>query len=62
MYLRDCGDTEIGGFGISAAGDPLLVTYLRLVSQRCTPLSVKFDDEAVADFFDEQVDLGRNPE
>ena len=30
--------------------------------QRCTVVSVKFDDAAVADFFDEQVDLGRRPQ
>lgn len=32
------------------------------VKQKVTIVSVKFDDEAVADFFDAQVDLGRRPE
>jgi hypothetical protein len=61
-FLRDCGDTEIGGFGITCKDDLLLVQDIRLVSQCCTPLSVKFDDQAIADFFDEQVDRGRKPE
>lgn len=29
--------------------------------QTCTPVAVEFDDAAVADFFDDQVDLGRQP-
>ncbi|MEQ8787078.1 MAG: hypothetical protein RIC55_12290 [Pirellulaceae bacterium] len=61
-FLRDYGDSEIGGFGISAEDDPLLVTDLRLVRQHCTATSVQFDDLSVADFFDEQVDLGRRLE
>jgi hypothetical protein len=32
------------------------------VKQEVTPVSVKFDDIAVADFFEAQVDLGRKPE
>jgi len=33
-----------------------------LVRQSCTAVTVKFDDAAVADFFDQQIDLGRKPE
>jgi hypothetical protein len=62
VQLRDLGDTEIGGFGISAAGDPLLVADVALVRQRCDWASVEFDDAAVADLFDRQVDAGRRPE
>ena len=56
LRLRDLGDTEVGGFGISAQDDLLLVEDVCLVRQLCTPVTVKFDDEAVADYFDEQVD------
>lgn len=56
------GDTEIGGFGITSKDDLLLVRDIRLVRQSCTPVTVSFEDEAVADFFDEQVDQGRQPE
>jgi proteasome lid subunit RPN8/RPN11 len=33
-----------------------------LVQQVCTVVSVAFDDTAVAEFFDEQIDAGRRPE
>ncbi len=52
----------MGGFGLSDAADLLLVTDVRLVRQSCSPVSVAFDDEAVADHFDEQVDRGLRPE
>ena len=62
LYLRDLGDTEVGGFGISSDEDLFLIDDFRLIKQCSTFATVKFDDEAVADFFDEQVDLGRQPE
>lgn len=62
LYLRDLGDTEVGGFGISADGDLFLIEDFRLIEQNCTQVSVQFEDEAVADFFDEQIDQARQPE
>jgi hypothetical protein len=62
LFLRDLGLTEVGGFGISAAEDLLLVEDLVLVRQNCSEVTVRFDDTAVADFFDSQVDQGRQPE
>jgi hypothetical protein len=62
LYLRDFGSTEVGGFGIAPADDLLYLEDLRLVRQQCTAVSVVFDDTAVAEFFDEQVDAGRKPE
>lgn len=61
QFLRDLGDTEIGGFGITDGPDDLLVIDFELVRQECTPTHVKFDDDAVADFFEDQVELGRVP-
>jgi hypothetical protein len=61
VYLRDRGDTEVGGFGISSAAEPLLVQDFQLVKQTCTSVTVCFDDLAVADYFDEQVDQGLRP-
>jgi hypothetical protein len=58
IYLRDRGPTEVGGFAISAADDVLFVEDVQMVRQRCTPVTVKFDDTAVADFFDQQIDAG----
>jgi proteasome lid subunit RPN8/RPN11 len=62
LFLRDAGDTEIGGFGISATDDLLFVVDVQLVQQTCTWVHVAFNDEAVANFFDEQVDSGRRPD
>jgi hypothetical protein len=61
LFLRDLGETEVGGFGITAADDPLLVEDVKLVCQIATGVSVAFDDQAVAEFFDQQVDAGRKP-
>ncbi len=62
LYLRDVGDSEIGGFGITAAADLLLVEDIVLVEQTASWISVEFCDQAVADYFDAQVDAGRRPE
>lgn len=62
LYLRDRGETEIGGFGITGLQDPLLIEQFQLVRQHATPLTVGFDDSAVAEYFDEQVDRGLRPE
>lgn len=60
--LCHAGFSEIGAFGISAADDALLIEEVITVKQSCTEVSVCFDDAAVADFFEEQVDRGRRPE
>lgn len=62
VYLRDLGPTEIGGFGITNVLNPLLVIDFRLIRQLATPVTVAFDDTAVADFFDAQVDQGFVPQ
>ena len=62
LFLRDLGDTEVGGFGITPADDLLVVEGFQLVRQQCTPVSVQFHDDSVADFFDQQVDDGRRPQ
>ena len=41
--------------------DSSRVTDIQLVRQSCTFASVAFDDESVADFFDNQVDQGLQP-
>lgn len=56
------GDTEIGGFGIAASGDLLLIEELVLVQQQCSWATVDLEDASVADFFDLQVDRGLRPE
>jgi proteasome lid subunit RPN8/RPN11 len=60
--MRDMTDNEVGGFGITEADDLLFVTDFALVKQKVTCVSVSFDDESVANFFEDQVQAGRKPE
>jgi len=62
LYFRDKSDNEVGGFGITEPKDLLTIVDFVTVKQEVTAVSVKFDDEAVADFFETQVDFGRKPE
>jgi proteasome lid subunit RPN8/RPN11 len=62
LYFRDKSDNEVGGFAITEPNDLLFVKDFVTVKQEVTSVSVKFDDAAVADFFDAQVDIGRKPE
>ena len=62
LYLREVDESEIGGFGISSEDDPAYIEDVKLVRQSCTTVSVVFDDRAVADFFDEQIDKGLRPD
>jgi hypothetical protein len=62
LFLRDAGDTEIGGFGLAPSEDLLFVEDVQLVRQTCTWITAEFDDQSVADFFDAQVDEGRQPQ
>jgi len=62
LYFRDRGESEIGGFGIAAEADLLRIEEFCTVKQETTFASIAFDDLAVADFFESQVDLSRKPE
>ena len=61
LFFRDRGDTEIGGFGITPADDLLYVQDFVTVKQSATVAGVTFEDGAVGDFLDDQVDVGRQP-
>ena len=62
LFFRDRGQCEIGGFGVCATEDPLLVTDFVTIQQNVSVVSVEFDDASVADFFDDQIDSGRRPQ
>ena len=62
LFFRDRGQTEIGGFAVTSKDDLLQVVDFVTVKQEVNVASVIFDDEAVADFFETQVDAGRKPE
>jgi len=62
LFFRDHGNNEIGGFGVTARDDLLLVQDFVTVKQQDSMASILFDDEAVAEFFEQQVEAGRRPE
>lgn len=62
QFLRDLGPTEIGGFGVSHPNDLLRVEDVVLVKQSCSVVTVAFNDDSVADYFDRMVDQGLQPE
>jgi proteasome lid subunit RPN8/RPN11 len=62
LYFRDRQETEVGGLAVTAPQDLLRVDEFVTVKQDVTVASVSFDDQAVADFFEAQVDAGRKPE
>lgn len=62
VYLRDYGPTEVGGFGITTSDHLLQIDDVMLVRQRCTETFVAFDDESVAEFFENQIDAHLRPE
>jgi proteasome lid subunit RPN8/RPN11 len=61
QYLCHAGPTEVGGFGLSHADDLLHVEDILVVRQRCTLATVIFDDDAVADLFDDLASAGVPP-
>jgi hypothetical protein len=62
QWFCHAGGTEVGGFGVSAAHDPLYVEDFVTVRQRASAVSVQFEDAAVADLFDRLVDRGLPPD
>ena len=57
QLLCHLGDTEVGGFGLSASDRPLHLKDVLLLKQTASPAFVSFDDDAVADLFDRMVDV-----
>ncbi|MFL5330254.1 MAG: hypothetical protein ACJ8C4_15240 [Gemmataceae bacterium] len=62
QYFCHAGDTEVGGFAITASKRPLYVQEFVTLAQDTNPIAVKFHDDAVADYFDQCVDRGLAPE
>ena len=53
LYFRDTGESEIGGFGVTLPDDLLYVADFVTVRQQVSVVSVAFDDEAVANYFED---------
>jgi proteasome lid subunit RPN8/RPN11 len=62
LFFCHHGNTEIGGFGITTPHDLLYIEEFRTVRQEVSIVTVRFDDMAVADLFDDCVDRGMKPE
>ena len=62
MYCCHAAATEIGGFGISSATDPLVIDAFALVAQTCSSVTVAFDDASVADHAERYVEAGIGPD
>ncbi len=62
QHFCHAGETEIGGFGLAAADDLLSIVDFLTLKQTCSAVTVAFDDAAVADLFDAQVDAGVPPQ
>ncbi|HYV39236.1 MAG TPA: hypothetical protein VE988_26345 [Gemmataceae bacterium] len=60
-FLCHSGDTEIGGFGISAKNNLLYVEDFVTLKQQVTSLTVRFLDDAVADHFDNCLERDISP-
>lgn len=60
-FMRDLGSTEVGGFGVSNADNPLLIEDFYLVKQECTVASVEFDDDSISDELIRFVQAGYKP-
>jgi proteasome lid subunit RPN8/RPN11 len=61
QFLAHAGPTEVAGFGLSSAHDPLYVEDILVVRQRASMASVELNDAAVADLFDQMTDAGVSP-
>lgn len=61
-YLRDVGTTEIGGFGVAAAHDPLLIVDIALVEQECSSCTVELEGESIAELMERMAAAGVPPE
>lgn len=61
VYANELSCTEFSAFGISNAKNLLLVEDIVILKQADSGAYTIFDDEAVADHFDKQVDAGRKP-
>lgn len=62
LYMRDAGDTEVGGFGITRADDILYVEDFVLIKQKATAVTVSFDDDDVSDYMMDMVERQLAPE
>lgn len=61
LWMRDRGDTEVAGYGVTGTDDPLLVTDFRLIKSDCTSVSFDMDPDDGAEFMETMLDAGLMP-
>ena len=61
LYMRDRGNTEVAGYGVTGTEDPLLVTDFRLIKSECTGTSFDMDPDDGAEFMETMLDVGLMP-
>ena len=61
VFFRDIQELEVGGFGVCTSDDPLFVEDFALVKQECGTVSIEFDDNGLADYYDDMTDEGLHP-
>lgn len=62
QYFCHQGETEVGGFAVTAPENPFYIEEFITVRQDTSPVTVTFRDDAVADYFDKCVDRKLPPE
>lgn len=60
-YLRDVGDTEIAGFGVTNPEDSMHVMHFLMIEQENSVAYVEFKDNAVNDYMERMFDAGWQP-
>lgn len=62
IHMMNKSENECGSMGIAGdPKDPLLITDFKLIKQEVTPVTVKFDKEAINEFQDEMDKAGVQP-
>ncbi len=61
LYMRDRGPTEVAGYATTSTDDPLLVTDIRLIQQKCTSVDFDFDTNDMIEDVEQTLDDGLCP-
>ncbi|KKN28756.1 hypothetical protein LCGC14_0850930, partial [marine sediment metagenome] len=61
LWFRDRGPTEIAGFGVSRANDPLYVEKFITIPQEADVATFEFEDDATNDYLTDMVKAGHQP-
>lgn len=57
LYMKNSADTEVSGFGISKADNPLYVEDFITVKQECTAVTTDMDEQALDKYLEEMEEV-----